>query len=289
MRAVRVSSMMGAAMAATNPEPLPLADIGGLTAGPPDAAETLVYLHGWGGSRDLWWNALIALSDSVRGISLDLPGTGGTALPTGLKTMPAMARWLSETCVRLGLDRVTLVGHSLGGNLAAQTALDYPNLVKRLVLVDAALEPAYFPRRAAYPLSERFGMTALRLMRLAAQPMAFAGRHVPHAHAGGYWLPFARRTHLYLSANPDDVALQVQVRALSSSHLSPARLTGLACPLLIVHGAHDDVVPVARARALAHALPHARLVIFPKAHHCPMDADPPAFAQTVRDFLTATH
>ena len=278
--------MMAVVMAATNPEPLPFSDIGGLTTGRSDASETLVYLHGWGGSKALWWNTLIALSDSVHGISLDLPGTGGTPLPPGLTTMPEMAQWLAQTCDRLGLNPVTLVGHSLGGNLAAQTALDYPKLVKRLVLVDAALEPSYFPRRAALPLSERYGLAALRMMRLASLPLAAAGRRIPHAHGGGYWLPFARRTHLYLSANPDDASLQVQVRALSSSHLSPARLTGLSCPILIVHGAHDDIVPVARARALARALPHARLVIFPKAHHCPMDADPPAFARTLRDFLS---
>ena len=76
-----------------------------------------------------------------RVLALDLPGTGGTPLPPGLRTMPDMARWLQDVCPP-GLPSVTLVGHSLGGNLAVQVALDFPDMVRRLVLVGAALEPA---------------------------------------------------------------------------------------------------------------------------------------------------
>ena len=66
--------------------------------------------------------------------------------------------------------------------------------------------------------------------------------------------------------------------------LAPARLAPLRLPLLILHGARDGMIPVSRARALAAALPHARLIIFPTAYHCPMDTDPPAFAQALREF-----
>lgn len=273
-------------MAATNPEPLRLPGVGALGAGMADAAETVLYLHGWGASKELWWNTLAALSGDVRGVALDLPGTGGTALPADTRTMREMARWVSEVCERLRLRSVTLVGHSLGGNLAAQVALDFPWLVKRLVLVDAALEPSGFPRHGRLPLSPRYGLTAMRLARLAAWPLAAAGRRVPHAHAGGYWAPYARRNHLYLAFNTDE-AMQLQLRALYDNPQGADRLAALSIPLLIVHGGRDAIVPVAHAQALARALPESRLVIFPEAHHCPMDADPPLFAQHLRDFLTA--
>lgn len=272
-------------MAATNPERLDLPGVGVLASGPCDAPEAVLYLHGWGASKDLWWNTLAALGDDVRGVALDLPGTGDTPLPADVETMPDMARWVAKVCERLGLSSVTVVGHSLGGNLAAQVALDFPDLVRRLVLVDAALEPSGLPRHGRWPLSARYGLAALRLSRLAAWPLAAAGRRVPHAHAGGYWGPYARRNHLYLSANTNE-AMQRQLRALYDNPHGADRLAALPIPLLIMHGERDAIVPVSAARALAQALPQARLIIFPTAHHCPMDTDPPLFARHLREFLT---
>jgi len=261
-----------------------LPDVGALAAGPVDAPETLLFLHGWGGSKELWWNALADLSDAFRCVALDLPGTGETALPPGGQTMPDMAGWVSETCARLGLSRVTLIGHSLGGNLAAQTALDFPALVRRLALVDAALEAACLPARAGWPLSPRLGLHALRLMRWASGPLAAAGRGIAPQRRANFWQGYARRTHWYAQANRDDRALQIQLRALTDNPLPPARLAALRVPLLLLHGARDAVVPVRQARALARAIPAARLIEFPTAQHCPMDTDPDRFAQTIREF-----
>ncbi len=273
---------MGAA--ATPANLLTLPDIGALAAGPEDASETLLYLHGWGGSKELWWNTLTRLADTHRSIALDLPGTGGTALPPGLRTMPDMARWVAQTCTRLGLARVTLVGHSLGGNLAAQVALDFPALAHRLVLVDAALDPSSLPVRARWPLHGRLGLPALRLMRLVSLPLAAAGRGAASDQTLGFWRAYARRTHWYAQANRDDRALQRQLQALTDNPLLPTRLTALRLPILIAHGARDAVVPLAEALALAHALAGAKLIVFPTAQHCPMDTDPAGFAQTLRDF-----
>ena len=270
--------------AATPVDLLTLPDVGALAAGPEEAPETLLYLHGWGGSKELWGNTLARLADTHRNIALDLPGTGGTSLTPDLRTMPDMARWVARTCARLGLTRVTLIGHSLGGNLAAQVALDSPALARRLVLVDAALDPACLPARARWPLHGRLGLPALRLMRLASLPLAAAGRGLSPDHAPGFWRGYARRTHWYARANRDDRALQRQLQALTDNPLPPARLVALRLPVLIAHGARDAVVPVASACALARALDGARLLVFPTAQHCPMDTDPAGFAQALRDF-----
>lgn len=270
--------------AATPANLLTLRDVGALAAGPEDAPETLLYLHGWGGSKELWWDTLARLADTHRGVALDLPGTGGTSLPPSLRTMPDMARWMARTCARLGLERVTLVGHSLGGNLAAQVALDFPALARRLVLVDAALDAACLPVRARWPLHGRLGLPALRLMRLASLPLAAAGRGTSPDQALGFWRAYARRTHWYAQANRDDRALQSQLQALTDNPLLPARLAALHLPVLLLHGARDSVVPIAGAQALARALAGAKLIVFPTAHHCPMDTDPAGFAQALRDF-----
>lgn len=272
------------AEAATPANLLVLPDVGALAAGPENAPETLLYLHGWSGSKELWWSTLARLADSFQGIALDMPGTGATPLPPSLRTMPDMARWVAETCDRLGLAHVTLVGHSLGGNLAAQVALDFPSLARRLVLVDAALDPAALPVRARWPLHERLGLPALRLMRLASLPLAAVGRRAAPAHTLGFWPAYARRTHWYAHANRDDRALQRQLQALTDNPLPPARLAALHLPILILHGARDAIVPIAQSHALARALVGAEMVVFPTAHHCPMDTDPAGFAQALREF-----
>lgn len=274
-------------MGAVISESLTQPDVGLLTAGPADAPETVLYLHGWGGSKELWWNTLSHLSDTLRQFALDLPGTGATALPDGLQTMADMAQWVRDVCTRLGLKSVTLAGHSLGGNLAAQVALDFPDLVKRLVLVNAALEPQHFPPRSRWPLSERYGLAVLRLARWGTVPLALAGQRVPHAHRGGHWGPLARRMHWYVAAN-NDAAMQVQIRALCENSLSPDRLASLRLPILIAHGKRDSIIPVERAQALAQVWPQARLAVFPTAHHCPMDTDPPGFARLMREFIGET-
>ncbi len=258
-----------------------------LTSGPEDAAETLVFLHGWGGSRELWRHTLEALPQ-FRCLALDLPGTGETPLPPGVFTMPQMAAWVADTCAALGLTQMTLVGHSLGGNLAAQTALDFPALVQRLVLVDAALNPAHLPVRARWPLHPRWGLPALKLLRVSARAVAPWGRRVSAAEAAQFWRGQTRRSHWYVAANPDDRRLRFQLQALTDNPLLPERLAALSMPVMILHGAYDPVVPVASARALAQSLPAARLCIFPKSLHCPMDTEAEAFAQTLTAFVQAS-
>ncbi len=274
---ILVGEGTSAAVETSNPK------LGLLASGPEDAADTLVFLHGWGGSRELWRHTLETLPQ-FRCLALDLPGTGGTPLPPD-STMPQMAAWVSDTCAALGLSRITLVGHSLGGNLAAQTALDFPALVQRLVLVDAALDPAHLPVRARWPLHRRWGLPALKVLRLGALAVAPWGRSVPAADAAHFWRGQTRRTHWYIAANPDDRCLRSQLQALTNNPLLPERLAGLSMPVLILHGAYDPVVPVASARALALSLPAARLHIFPKSLHCPMDTEAGAFAQTLTEFV----
>lgn len=283
MGAAAISVGEGTLVAAETVSP----GLGLLASSPEDAAETLVFLHGWGGSRELWRHTLETLPQ-FRCLALDLPGTGDTALPPGLSTMPQMAAWVLETCAALGLTQITLVGHSLGGNLAAQTALDFPGLVRRLVLVDAALDPAHLPVRARWPLHRRWGLPALKLLRVGALAVAPWGRRVSAAEAAQFWRGQTRRSHWYVAANPDDRCLQSQLQALTDNPLLPERLAALSMPVLILHGAYDPVIPAASARALAQSLPAARLHIFPKSLHCPMDTEADAFAQTLTEFVQAS-
>lgn len=250
-----------------------LPNVGLLSTGPQEATDSLIFLHGWGGGKELWQPTLAALPAHLRALALDLPGTGATPLQSEKLTMPEMAAWVGAVCRQLGIASATLIGHSLGGNLAAQVALDFPALARRLVLVDAALEPGHLPMRSRWPLSPTYGLLALRLMRWSSLPFASLQKTTSPA----------RRAALYVQSNTD-AALRAQLRALHNNSFDPARLALLHLPLLIIHGAHDHMIPLARARALAQLLPQARLEVFPHAFHCPMDTDLPAFIQILIDF-----
>jgi pimeloyl-ACP methyl ester carboxylesterase len=271
-----------------NPEIVAIRNLGVLAGGPADATETMVYLHGWGASKELWWNSLAMLSDSVRGYALDLPGTGDTPLGHRLESMGQLASWTRDACGRLGLTRATLVGHSLGGNLAAQMALDFPEFAQRLVLVDAALATTSLPRRVYWTQSPTYGISAIRAMRLATTPLAAIGAGVPHDHHGGFLGPLARRASLFVATNKSDAALQMQLRLLCGNPLDTKRLSAIGAPILMIHGSLDGVIPVATAKGYADALPGCRFKLFATSHHCPMDHDPPGFARVLREFMRET-
>lgn len=277
-----------AAAVTGNPRTLTISDLGVLADGPDDGLEAIVYLHGWGASKELWWNALAMLSDRVRGYALDLPGTGDTPLGHRLDSMGQLAAWTRDACGRLGLRRATLVGHSLGGNLAAQMALDFPDFVKRLVLVDAALATGSLPRRVYWTQSPKYGIPAIRAMRMATGPLAAIGARIPNNHRGGFWGPLARRAGLFVATNKSDAALQVQLKLLCGNPLDAARLRAIRAPILMVHGGLDGVIPVATAKGYANALPGCRFKLFAASHHCPMDHDPPGFAHVLREFILDT-
>lgn len=263
-----------------------------LASGPEDAALIVVFVHGWGARKEIWWNALKALPADVCGISIDLPDDGTHA------TMAEFALWLHDFCAALsasrvrhssaghssGGPRILLAGHSLGGNLCAQTALLFPETVSGLILVDAALRVEDLPARARWTVSPHYGMAALRAARLAAWPMAIMGSRVPHEHAGGHWGPYARRAWLYVRGCGDP-ALQRHMRLLLANTIAPEALRALRIPLLVIHGERDGIVPVEQARQVAAAVPTAVLRIMPRSMHSPMDWDPPLFSRYLRDFL----
>jgi pimeloyl-ACP methyl ester carboxylesterase len=252
-----------------------------LTAGPDDAALTVVFVHGWGARKEIWWNALKSLPENARGIAVDLPDDGSHAV------MDEFACWLHDFCLVLGSERIFLAGHSLGGNLCAQTALLFPRTVSGLILVDAALRVEDLPVRARWTVSPHYGLAALRAARLAAWPMAIMGSRVPHEHAGGHWAPYARRAWLYVRGSGDP-ALQRHMQVLLANTIHPEQLRALRIPLLVIHGERDGIVPVEQARQVAAAVPSAVLRIMPRAMHCPMDWDPPLFSRYLRDFLPGT-
>lgn len=124
----------------------------------------LVMLHGWGAFKELWWSTLRDLGRDHRCFAIDLPGHGDSALQH-IDSMAQIADMIAAFCAANGLEAITLFGHSMGGCVAVELALRHPDLVRRLVLVDAAVDARLMPAFARSYLLPGIGWPALRLMQ----------------------------------------------------------------------------------------------------------------------------
>lgn len=108
-----------------------------LTAGPKNAP-TIVFLHGLGGSQATWQLVLGELADRYRLVAIDLPGHGLSSAGEADYSVAAHAAAVAESLTSLGITGAVLVGHSLGGAIGLTIALNNPNLVSSLVLINSA-------------------------------------------------------------------------------------------------------------------------------------------------------
>ncbi len=245
----------------------------------------VIFLHGWGACKEMWRLVFRSpLSDRYRLIALDLPGTGGSEIGLAFTTV-ALADWVAEEVAKLGIERFSIVGHSMGGNVAVHLAHRYPNSVASLTLVDAAL------------FSDRMVLANWYLIPIAGQAILSGARNLAGiagwvesklapVDSPGWGRGYARRSG-YLKFNNSLPGLQAQLAGLLSS---PADIATLPrdLPVLMIHGAKDSTVPVGWAHEAASLRPHnLRLIVYQDALHCPMDTHTSDFVHDLTEFLDA--
>jgi pimeloyl-ACP methyl ester carboxylesterase len=224
--------------------------------GPPVLA-----VHGLGATKGSFVPTLDALSPRFRTIALDLPGFGDSSKPIGAAYD---ARFFARACIdlldALQLDRVHLVGNSLGGRVALEIALRYPDRVGRLALLAPAL--AWRRPRPWAPLL-RLTRPELGLVQLAPRAIvdAIVRQIIPGADQGwraagvdeflrGYLTP-AGRAAFYAAAR------HIYLDEPNGRNGFWPRLATLQADALFVWGRRDQLVPIAFARHVADAVPHA--------------------------------
>lgn len=213
--------------------------------GPP-----VVLVHGLSGSGR-WWDAVLpALATRYTCHVIDVPRFRSALHPKDT------AEWLAEWTEAAGLQRVRLVGHSLGGAAGAQLAARRPDLVEALVLVSAAGMPS--GRRL-------LGHILPLASSVAASPGVIRRLGTDAARAGPASLI---RGCLY--------AARADVREQAATVIAPT---------MLIWGDRDDLVPHRLAADWQRAIPSSRLVTLHGAGHVPMIERPGAFARTVLEFL----
>ena len=255
---------------------------------------TLLLIHGIGGDWRTWEPVLDGLARQHHVVAVDLPGHGRSSKGPGDYSLGALASSLRDLGGVQGIERATVIGHSLGGGVAMQFAYQFPERCERLVLVSSGgLGPdvGLVLRLATLPGSELFLSLTAPAARSLINLADSAGRALrirPAAEAEHYARAFAAL------AEPDTrAAFLGTLRGVvgTRGQLVDARdrlYLAQHMPTLIVWGEHDAVLPVDHGHAAKEAMPGSRLEIFEGAGHLPQLCDPGRFIAVVDDFMATT-
>jgi pimeloyl-[acyl-carrier protein] methyl ester esterase len=243
----------------------------------------LVLLHGWGLNVRVWDGLVEELRNRFRIIAVDLPGHGRSAWTAGLGT-PAEQAWSIHSTLASVSNRYSLLGWSLGGQIALDLAAAMPGQIDRLVLVAATPR---FIQSADWP----HGMQPAVITKLATQLRQdyrrtvsdFLELQVRGSVEGSSVLEQLRHA-LFVHGQAQPEALEAGLNTLATSDLRPT-LSHVRAPALVIGGQNDRITAPAASRALAQALPDARYVEMRRAAHAPFLSHRGEFAALVDKFL----
>jgi pimeloyl-ACP methyl ester carboxylesterase len=242
-----------------------------------------------------WESVALRLANDYTVVAPDLIGHGDSATPRGDYSLGAHAASIRDLLAVIGIDRATLVGHSLGGGVALQFFYQFPQRVERLALVSSGglgQEVSPMLRTAALP-----GMKAL--LAAGAHPRVLAAiweagdrlqaRGVPK---GVYLKAVARALRPLEQPGAREAFLQtlrsvIDVRGQRVSARDRLYMLG-GFPTLVVWGERDHTIPIAHGLDAHAAIPGSRFETLPRAAHFPHLEDPEGLAAVLRDFMETT-
>jgi pimeloyl-ACP methyl ester carboxylesterase len=258
--------------------------------GPP-----VVLIHGITSTADTWAPAMAGLCREHTVIAPDLLGHGASAKPRGDYSLGAFASGVRDLLAALGHDRVTVVGHSLGGGVAMQFAYQFPERTERLVLVSSGglgREVNLLLRAAALPGAELvLPLLVPKWLGSAVGKVGWAGSRLGLRTR----LDLAEMLRGFLSLN--DAGARAAFLHTLRAVIDPGgqRVSGhdrlyLAAnlPTLLVWGERDPIIPVAHGHAAHASMPGSRLEVFDASGHFPHLDDPVRFTNVMWDFLAST-
>lgn len=257
--------------------------------------DAVLLIHGIGDSSDTWRDVMPGLAKHYRVIAPDLLGHGQSAKPRADYSLAAYANGMRDLLSVLGVERATIVGHSLGGAVAMQFAYQFPDRCERLVLVGTG-----GISRQVTPLLRAASLPGAQLLLQLLQ-LPTTRWQIGAAVKVLEWL----RTDLAVDAPdilrvvdalPDATSINAFVRTLRAvvdwrgqvGTMLDRCYLAQGMPTMLVWGGRDQVVPALHA-GLGHvSMPGSRLEIFEDAGHFPFRTDPDRFRTVLRDFIDTT-
>ncbi len=265
----------------------------------PASGPVVLLVHGTGAWSQTWRPTLEALGAAgFRAIALDLPPFGYSSRPaSGVYDKATQGRRIVAAMDALQIGSATLVGHSFGGGPTVEAAMQVPERVRGLVLVDAALN-LHTGEAPALPAAARMILSCgpLRDALVAAfltNPMftprllrAFVARDeaVTDARVRIYQEPLSLRGTTAAYGRWLPYLMQAAPGARSEN---PAQYRQLTMPMVAIWGALDTITPLDQAQALVAAAPNAHLVVMPDVGHIPQIEDTDGFNRRLLDSLAS--
>lgn len=239
----------------------------------------MVLVHGFGGQTYSYRHLIPIFARDHRVIAVDLKGYGYSERDAHTDLSHAgQVAMLRSLLVRLGVERATFVGHSMGGGVVQRFAAAHPEMVDALVLAASvstddrvgqrAMLPA-FVGKPVVPLIER--LISSRLLK------------------GSYYDPAQLTAEVR-----DEYMRPVRIRGSVDSFIAIMRATGnqtpvepgrITQPVLILSGAHDRLVPLSVGQRIREQIPQARIVVVDRAGHMLLEERPQECARAILDFL----
>ena len=252
--------------------------------------EPIVFVHGLGGQWQNWLENIPRAALERRVIAMDLPGFGLTPEPRDRITIPGYGRCVDAVCEELSLGRVDMVGNSMGGYIAAEVAIQFPERVDQLILVSAAgITSSDIARRpivtAGRIATALVSYGAARHRQIAARPKS---RHMALALVARY--PSLLKADLAYEGffkGAGKPGFDDALRACLEYDFRD-RLPDIRQPTLIVWGEKDSIIPVRDAHEFERLISDSRKVVMKETGHIPMAERPGTFNDLMMEFLAET-
>ncbi|MGH2752389.1 MAG: alpha/beta fold hydrolase [Actinomycetota bacterium] len=254
--------------------------------------ETMVLLHGLGATNASMLPTMHEFAPDYRVVVPDLPGFGGSAKPFRPLHAQFFARWLNDFMIATGIDKAHLVGNSMGGRVAIEMGLSFPERVQSLVLL--APSPAFIknrqfvqlvrvlrPELALLPTPVTRGLVMRLLRSLFARPERIADA----------WHEAAADEFLRVFSSPlgricfFSAARQIYLEEPYGDDGFWDRLPSLQARSLFVWGDRDRVVPASFKRHVDRVLPSASSVVMNDCGHVPQYELPGRTHRSIREFI----
>lgn len=242
--------------------------------------ETVLLIHGLGSSSRDWEPQRSYFAANYQVISMDIRGHGRSHKPPGPYTVAQFAADTAALLSALEITAAHVVGISMGGMIAFQLAVTYPELVKSLVIVNSGPELVVRSFKERLQVWQRF--LIVQLLGMQKMGEVLSERLLPRPEHAPIRAEFVARW-----AENDPRAYRAAMRALIGWSVSD-RLRDITCPTLFI-ASDSDYTPVATKEKCAKMMPQAELVVIEDARHAVTIERPQQFNAVLADFLQKQH
>ncbi len=234
--------------------------------------ENILVLHGWGANIDTIMPIVNLLKDHFKVYALDLPGFGKSDKPEFPFNSQDYSRIVKKFMDLMEIKKATLIGHSFGGKVSIILAVNHPERVERLVLIDSAGIP---PKRSIKYYLKVYSFKTLKFI----YKLVFAWNKKEEKMEAFY-----RRFGSADYRNADGVMRKTLVKVVNED-LRPI-LKKVSCPALLIWGDKDEDTPIYMGKIMEKEIPDSSLVVLERAGHYSYLDDYFKFAAVLNAFLT---